>query len=165
MQQEFFNFIKHAPVEHGVERRYFVHSHGLHFEQLRHVVHNTDARPSLVLSLADIEEGNDGRLLVLWWIMRDDFIGALKVLRCELERNLGEGMRQPENQDKVYENTPGLLFGLSLCCNVDNGMRDRTLMNGVGDKPRRERRSAEIKKWICGVLEELDEFVRKVLRA
>ncbi len=60
---------KYRPVEHGVERRDFVHSHGLHFKQLRHVVHNTDARPSLVLSLAEVEEGNGGCLLVLWWIM------------------------------------------------------------------------------------------------
>ena len=80
---------KYGPVEHGVERRDFVHSHRLHFEQLCHVVHDTDARPSLVLSLAEVEEGDGGCLLVLLWIMGDDFIGALKVLRCELECNLG----------------------------------------------------------------------------
>jgi len=65
----------------------------------------------------------------------------------------------------MYENTPGLLFDLSLCCNVDSGVRDHTLMNGAGDKPQRERRSAEIKRWKCGVLEQLDELLRKVLRA
>ena len=71
----------HAPVEHGVERRDFVHAHGLHLEQLRHIVHDTDARPSLVLSLAEVEEGDDGCLLVLGWVMRDDFVGAFKILR------------------------------------------------------------------------------------
>jgi hypothetical protein len=38
-------------------------------------------------------------------------------------------------------------------------------MNGAGDKPQRERRSAEIKRWKGGVLEQLDELLRKVLRA
>jgi hypothetical protein len=75
-------------VKNGVERRHFVHPHGLHFEQLRHIVHNDDACLSLVLSPAKVGERDDGRLHVLWWVMRDDFrvIGAM-VLRCELERN------------------------------------------------------------------------------
>lgn len=65
----------------------------------------------------------------------------------------------------MYENTPGLLCGLSLCCNVDNGVRDHRLKNGAGDRPQRERRSAEIKTWKGGVLEQLDELLRNVLRA
>jgi hypothetical protein len=84
----------HAPVEHGVERSDFIHSHWLHFEQLRHIVHDADARPSFVLPLAEVEEGNDGCLFVLWRVMRDDFIGAFEVLRCELEWNLEEGVRR-----------------------------------------------------------------------
>ena len=65
----------------------------------------------------------------------------------------------------MYENTPGLLFGLSLCCNVDNWVRDYRHMNGAGDKPQRERRSAEIKTWKGDVSEQLDELLRNVLRA
>lgn len=65
----------------------------------------------------------------------------------------------------MYENTPGLLCDLSLCCNVDNGVRDHTLMNGARDKPQRERRNAEIKRWKGGVLEQLDGLLSKVLRA
>ena len=61
--------VRYGPVEHGVERRDFVHPHGWHFEELRHVVHNADTRPSLVLSLAEVEEGNCGCLLVLWWVV------------------------------------------------------------------------------------------------
>jgi hypothetical protein len=83
----------HAPVEHGVERRDLIHPHRLHLEQLRHIVHNADARPSFVLPLAEVEEGNDGRLLVLRRVMRDDFIGAFKILGCELEWNLEEEVR------------------------------------------------------------------------
>jgi hypothetical protein len=116
----------------------------LHFEQLGHIVHDADARPSLVLSLAEVKEGNDGRLLVLRWVMRYDFIGVFQVLRCELERNLDdEKVRQPENRDTIYEDTPGLLYGLSLCCNV---VRDQTLKDGAGYKPQRARRSAEAKR-------------------
>jgi hypothetical protein len=143
----------YGPVEHGVERRDFVHSHGLHFEQLRHVVHNADARPSLVLSLAEVEEGNGGCLLVLWWIMCDDFIGAFKVLRCELERNLGGGVRRSENRDKMYENTPGLLCGLSLCCNVDNGGERPYVYErrrGQTTKRASERRDKDVERWRVG---------------
>jgi hypothetical protein len=118
----------------------------LHFEQFRHIIHNADARPSLVLSLAKVEEGNDGCLLVLRRVMRDDFIGAFKVLGCELERNLGEKVRQLEYRDTRYKDTPGLLYVLSLCCTVDNGVSDRTLKDGAGDEPQRERRSAEAKR-------------------
>jgi hypothetical protein len=83
----------YVPVEHGVESRNFIHSHRWHFEQLRHIIHNAYARPSLVLPLAKVQEGNDSCLLVLGRIMRDDFIGVFKVLRCELEWNLEEGVR------------------------------------------------------------------------
>ena len=38
-------------------------------------------------------------------------------------------------------------------------------MDGAGDKPQRERRIAEIKRWKGGVLEQLDELLRNVLRA
>jgi len=53
------------PVEHGVKGGDFVHAHGRHLEEARDVVHDADARPSLVLSLAEIEEGDDGRFFVL----------------------------------------------------------------------------------------------------
>ena len=65
----------------------------------------------------------------------------------------------------MYENTPGLLFGLSLCCNVDNEGERLHAHELRGDKPQRERRSAAIKTWKEGVLEQLDELLRKVLRA
>ena len=76
-------------------------------------------------------------------------------------------MRQPEIETEMYENTPGLLCGLSLCCDVDKfgGERDHMFMNGASDKPQRERRSAEIKRRKSGVLEQLDELLRNVLRA
>jgi len=44
-------------------------------------------------------------------------------------------------------------------------VRDRTLKDGAGDKPQRERRSAEAKRWKGGVLEQLDEELKRVLRA
>jgi len=95
----------HVPVEHGVERRDFVYPHWLHFEQLRHVIHNADARPSLILPLAEVEEGNDSCLLVLGRVMRYDFIGAFEILGCELESNLEERVRQRE-KGKLYTMIP-----------------------------------------------------------
>jgi hypothetical protein len=77
-----------APNKHGIESRDFVDPHRLHFEQLGHVVHNADARPTLVLPLSEVEEGDNGCLLVLGRVMGDDFIGACKILRSELERDL-----------------------------------------------------------------------------
>ena len=112
----------HAPVEHGVECHNFVHMHGLHLEQLCHIVHDTDACPSLVLSLAKVKEGDGGCLFVLGWVTRNNFIGTLKVLGQKLEWNLRKMMRQPGNRERMYGHTPGLLYGLSLCC---NGVRDQ----------------------------------------
>jgi hypothetical protein len=63
-----------APIKHGIESRDFVDPHRWHFEQLGHVVHNADARPTLVLPLPEVEEGDNGCLLVLVRVMGDDFI-------------------------------------------------------------------------------------------
>lgn len=79
-----------APVKHSVKGRHFVHSHGRHFQELRHVVHNTNARPSLVLPLAQVEERNDGGFLVLWGVSRDNFFRPFGVLRVKGECNLEE---------------------------------------------------------------------------
>jgi len=38
-------------------------------------------------------------------------------------------------------------------------------MDGAGDRPQRGRRSAEIETWKGGVLEQLDEQLKRVLRA
>jgi len=77
-----------APVEHGVEGSNLVHPHSWHLQELRDIVHDANARPSLVLPLAEVEKGNDGSLLVLGRIPSDDFLRALHVLSIELERNL-----------------------------------------------------------------------------
>lgn len=52
------------------------------------MVHDGDAGEALVLSLADIEQRNDGSLLVLRWIALDHFFGFGFVFGCELERDL-----------------------------------------------------------------------------
>lgn len=74
-----------APVKHGVESRHFVNAHGWHFQELRDVVHDADTRPSLVLSLTEMEEGDDSTLLVLWGIPGYDFVRFLQVVRGKLE--------------------------------------------------------------------------------
>ena len=77
-----------APVEHGVKGCDLVHTHRRHLEELGNVVHDADARPALVLSLAEVEKRDDGGFLVLGWVMRDDLLRTLQVLRGELEGNL-----------------------------------------------------------------------------
>jgi hypothetical protein len=108
------------------------------------------------LSLAEVEEGNDSRLLVLRWVVRDNFLRAFKVFGCELERNLEEGVRRQEkNGDMIYDDTAGLLWGLSLCCNDDNGVSNEAYEDGALYGPQRARRSAEVRKWRGSVLEQL----------
>lgn len=77
-----------VPVEHGVEGRNLVHAHGRHFEKLGDVVHDADACPAFVLPLAEVEERNDGGLLVLGRVVGDDLLRTLQVIRGELERDL-----------------------------------------------------------------------------
>jgi len=77
------------PIEHSVERGDFVDTHGRKLEKLGDIVHHTDARPSLVLPLAQVEKGNDRCLLVLWWISRYYFLRSLQVVRGEFKRDLG----------------------------------------------------------------------------
>ena len=79
---------ENAPVEHGVEGRDLVHAHGRHLEELGDIVHNADACPALVLPLTKVEERDDGGLLVLRRVVRDDLLRTLQVLRGELERDL-----------------------------------------------------------------------------
>jgi hypothetical protein len=53
----------------------------------------------------------------------------------------------------MYENTPGLLFGLSLCCNVDNeGERlyAHELRRGQTTKRASERRDKDVERWRVG---------------
>lgn len=82
-----------APVEHGVEGGDLVDTHGGHLEEVCDVVHDGDGGPALVLALAEVEEGDDGGLLVLRGVVGDDFLGTLEVLGGEFEGNLG-GVRE-----------------------------------------------------------------------
>ena len=79
-----------APIEHGIERRNLVYPHGRHGKKLSDIVHNADTCPSLVLSLCEVEERNDGCLLILRWIIGNDFSGPCEIFRSELKGNLRE---------------------------------------------------------------------------
>jgi hypothetical protein len=82
-----------APVEHGIEGRDLVDPHRRHLKQLCDVVHDTDARPSLVLPLSDVEERDDRGLLVLRRIFGNDLLGPLDIVSCECEGYLhGEAL-------------------------------------------------------------------------
>ena len=77
------------PVEHGIKRRNFVHPHGWHRKKFGNIVHDANARPSLVLPLCNVEQRNSGRFLVLRRIVGNDLIGPCEVFGSELKRDLG----------------------------------------------------------------------------
>lgn len=52
------------------------------------MIHHADARPPVVLPLGEIQKGNNGCLLILRRVFGNDTLGALHVLRIELERYL-----------------------------------------------------------------------------
>ena len=80
---------KLPPVEHGVESCNLVNPHWRHFKHFRDIVHDADARPSFVLSLAQIKEWNNGCFLILRRVPGDDILRALQVFWREFEGDLG----------------------------------------------------------------------------
>jgi hypothetical protein len=62
-----------VPIVHGVECGNLVDAHGWDLEDIRYFIHDTDARVSM-LPLAEIEQGHDGRLLVLRGVSLEDLI-------------------------------------------------------------------------------------------
>jgi len=75
-------------VVHGVERGDLVDTHRGHLEDARHLVHDADAAEA-VLTLAEVEQGHDGCLLVLGRVALEDLLDDLLILGSELERDVG----------------------------------------------------------------------------
>lgn len=73
-----------VPIVHGIECRNLVHSHWWHLQYSCNLIHNAQARKSM-LSLSEIEDGHHSRLLVLGWVAFEDFFDELVVLLRELE--------------------------------------------------------------------------------
>ena len=71
------------PIEHGIESCDLVYSHWRQFEELRHIIHDTNASPSLVLPLAKIKKRNYSSLLVLRRVVGYNLLGAFRILRSE----------------------------------------------------------------------------------
>lgn len=76
------------PVVHGVERRDLVHAHGGHLEEAGDLVHDADGGEA-VLTLAQVQQRHDGRLLVLRGVPLEDLGDDSLVLRGELEGDVG----------------------------------------------------------------------------
>ncbi len=72
-------------IVHCVEGRHLVHPHRRHLQQPRDLIHDADAREA-VLSLSEVEQRHDRRLLVLARVPAEDFFDELFILHCELER-------------------------------------------------------------------------------
>lgn len=75
-------------VVHGVESRNLVHAHGRHLQEPRDLVHDADARVS-ILSLAQVKDGHDSSLSILGWIAFHDLLDHFLVLRGEFEGDAG----------------------------------------------------------------------------
>jgi len=80
--------VTNAPIEHSVESRNLIDAHRRHTKIVGDVIHDANARPSFILPLCEIEEGNDSGLLVLRRIVRNNFLSALCILGIEFESNL-----------------------------------------------------------------------------
>lgn len=76
-------------VEHGVESGDLVYAHRRHLEELGDIVHDRDRDPTRVLALTEVEQWDDGGLLVLLGVVRDDLLCHLLVLLVKLKGDIG----------------------------------------------------------------------------
>lgn len=79
---------KGSPIEHSIEGRDLVNTHGWHLKKFSNIVHDANARPTLVLSLTKVEERDDSSLLVLRRVFRNDFVRTFHILGSELKGDL-----------------------------------------------------------------------------
>ena len=77
-----------GPVVHGVEGGDLVDAHGGHLEEAGDLVHDADGGEA-VLTLAEVEEGHDGGLLVLRRVALEDLGDDGLILGVELEGDVG----------------------------------------------------------------------------
>ena len=71
-------------VVHCVERSHLVDTHRRHLQQARNLVHHADASEAM-LSLSEVEQRHDRRLLVLRGISAEDLLYELFISSVELE--------------------------------------------------------------------------------
>ncbi len=76
-------------IEHGVEGRHLVDARGRRLHDRRHLVHGRHGKPPPVLSLGQIQQGDDAGLFVVGGIFGEDFIDQFVVLFGEVEVRLG----------------------------------------------------------------------------
>ena len=74
-------------VVHGVECGDLVDSHGRHFQDARHFVHDADAGEAM-LSLPEVEQRHHCRFLVLARVSAQDLLDELLICSVELERDI-----------------------------------------------------------------------------
>ena len=80
------------PVEHSIERGYFVDAHWRHSQEIGNVVHNANTRPSFILALTKIKKRNDCSLFILRRIAGNNVLRSLQIFGIELEGNLTESV-------------------------------------------------------------------------
>lgn len=75
-------------VVHGVKGSNLINTHRRHLQQTSNLIHDADARET-VLSLTEIQQGHDGRLLVLWGVSAQDLFDELLIGGIEFEGDVG----------------------------------------------------------------------------
>lgn len=81
-------FAHRRPIIHSIKRSHLIHPHRRHLQDPSHLIHNAQTGESM-LSLSQIQNGHDSRLLVLWWIALEDLVDELVILVVELEGDFG----------------------------------------------------------------------------
>lgn len=77
-----------TPVIHGIKRSHLIHAHRRHLQNPRNLIHYAQAGEAM-LSLSQIQDRHDGRLLVLWGVALEDLVDELVILVVELEGDFG----------------------------------------------------------------------------
>lgn len=77
-------FANWSSVIHSVEGSNLINTHWRHLQHSSNLVHNADARKSM-LPLSNIKQWHYSRLLVLWWVSGKNLLDEFLILRSELE--------------------------------------------------------------------------------
>lgn len=77
-------FTNRCPVVHSIEGSDFVHTHWWHLQQSRNLIHDAQARESM-LPLSKIQQWHHSGLLILWGVALQNLLNELVILLCELE--------------------------------------------------------------------------------
>jgi hypothetical protein len=77
-------FANLGAIEHGVEGRHLIHTHGRHLHDTGDLIHGREGQPPAALSLGQIQQWDAGSLLVVGWVSRQNMV-HLDKQKCKLQ--------------------------------------------------------------------------------